>query len=270
LGPAMAAWLGGPDRLHVPFVVAACLSAGSMVLSWVLLESGVPKAQGPADAAAAPGGKRPGVFDMTTYLEYFRRPVLGSLYLQFFCFAFAFSAFMSGFALFARPRLGWTAREVGYLFAYSGVLGIILQGGVLERLVKRFGEPRLVVTGFIAVVIAYVTLGFAVTVSILVVAATISTFGNGVLRPVVTSQITQHVGRHEQGLALGISGSLNSLALTIAPPIGGYLLDHNLLVGWTLVPAIAAAVGLIAALRRRPAAAAPTVAAGPAESTISS
>lgn len=254
-GPAMAGLLGGPGRLHVPFVVAACLSAGSMVLSWVLLEPGVPKTQ--AAAVAAPGGKRPGVFDLATYGEYFRRPGLGSLYLQFFCFAFAFSAFMSGFALFAKPRLGWTAREVGYLFAYSGFLGIILQGGLLARLVKRVGELRLVIAGFIAAVLAYITLGFATTVAILVIAATMSTLGNGVLRPVLTSQITQEVGRHEQGVAIGISGSLSSLALTIAPPIGGFLLDHHHLVGWTLVPAFAAAVGLIAALRRPPAQAAP-------------
>ena len=39
----------------------------------------------------------------------------------------------------------------------------------------------------------------------------------GVLRPVLTSQITQAVGRHEQGTALGISGSLNSLAMVLAP-----------------------------------------------------
>ena len=44
----------------------------------------------------------------------------------------------------------------------------------------------------------------------LVIAATIDGFGNGVLRPVLTSRITQIVGRHEQGVALGISGSLSS------------------------------------------------------------
>ena len=100
-------------------------------------------------------------------------------------------------------------------------------------------------------VIAYALLGFAETLAMLVVSSTISAFGTGVLRPVITSEITQQVGRHEQGVALGISGSLSSLAMTLAPPAGGSLLDHHWLVAWTLVPATAAALGLIVALIRR-------------------
>ena len=92
---------------------------------------------------AGPGGKRPGLFDLDTYLEYFRRPGLGALYLQFFVFCFSFSAFMSGFALFAKSRFHWTSTETGYLFAYAGFLGILLQGGMLGRLVKKYGEAPL-------------------------------------------------------------------------------------------------------------------------------
>jgi MFS family permease len=260
-GPAMGGWLGGYG-LHVPFMVAACLSAGSMICTYTLLEPETPGAKAAegtprATLLVGPGGKRPGVFDLGTYLEYFKRPGLGALYLQFFLFTFAFSAFMSGFPLFAERRFTtaqgrpWTAREVGYLFAYTGFLGIILQGGVLGRLIKRFGEARIALAGFCAVVIAYFALGFAETVVVLVVVSTISAFGNGVLRPVITSLFTQRVGRHEQGVALGISGSLSSLAMTLAPPTGGSLLDHHWLLAWAFVPATAAALGLIVALGSR-------------------
>lgn len=289
-GPALAGWLGHyglhgavpkGESGELPFLVAAGLSAISMVCSYTLLEPGVsapqsaaPPAPSAGDAApvlrpaAAPGGQRPGVFQLSIYLDFFRRPGLGSLYLQFFLFTFSFSAFMSGFALFAERRFAtgaghfWTSREVGYLFAYSGFLGIILQGGLIGRLVKRFGEPKLALAGFISVVVAYVALGFidVPPLAPLLVVTGISAFGNGVLRPVLTSKITQQVGRHEQGAAIGISGSLNSLAMTIAPPIGGSLLglagpvdhiDRTWLVAWTLVPATAAAIGLIAAVVAR-------------------
>jgi MFS transporter, DHA1 family, tetracycline resistance protein len=265
-GPAMAGWLQG-YALYVPFVVAACLSAGSMLASYTLLEPDKPAAAAGTDdgsgSPAAPGGKRPGLFDLSTYMEFFRRPGLGATYLQFFCFAFAFSAFMSGFALFAERRLHWTAREVGFLLAYTGFLGIILQGGVLGRLVKRFHELPLVIAGFISVIVSYVVLGVTGTLWLLLVVSALSAFGNGVLRPAITSLITQQVGRHEQGVAIGISGSLNSLAMTVAPPIGGMLIGHHVassgagvldqpwLIAWTLVPAVAATVGLIAALVQR-------------------
>ncbi|HET7499555.1 MAG TPA: MFS transporter [Kofleriaceae bacterium] len=276
-GPAMAGWLSGYG-LHVPFLIAACLSVGSMVCTYTLLEpgrptppaveataatraatlaAGVAAVAGSVTASSGPGGQRPPVFDLAVYLEYFRRPGLGALYLQFFLFTFSFSAFMSGFALFAERRfttsagLPWTSREVGYLFAYTGLLGIILQGGVLGRLVKRLGELRVTLAGFVATVIAYFVLGFAATLAVIVVVATIAAFGNGVLRPVITSLITQGVGRHEQGVAIGISGSLSSLAMTIAPPTGGTLLDRHWLMAWALVPTIAAALGLIVAVVHR-------------------
>ena len=259
-GPAMAGWLSVYGD-HVPFIVAACLSASSMVCTYVLLEPGVaPAVEGvatgtgaPAAAPAAPGGKRPAVFDLKVYVAFFGRVGLGSLYLQFFAFAFAFSAFMSGFALFAERRFtvdgkAWTAHEVGLLFAFSGLLGIILQGGILGRLVKKLGEVKVALAGFAAAAVAYVALGFIASLGALLVVTAVSAFGNGVLRPVITSQLTQRVGRQEQGVAIGISGSLNSLAMTVAPPIGGLLITHGWLVAWALVPALAASVGLITAL----------------------
>jgi DHA1 family tetracycline resistance protein-like MFS transporter len=251
-GPGLGGWLGGAYGMHVPFIVSACLSALSMVCTYTILPRDLPP-QAEGAAAAGPGGRRPSAFDFNTYAEYFRRPGLASVYVRFFLFTFAFSAFTSGFALFAEQRFGWKARDTGYLFTYAGFVGIILQGGVIGRLVKRYGEVKLGLAGFIAAVIGYVMLGFAETVAMLLVVATINGFGNGVLRPVLTSQITQAVGRHEQGVALGISGSLSSLAMTMAPPTGGAMLDQHWTLAWALVPAGVAAIGLFASLvRKRP------------------
>ncbi len=145
-------------------------------------------------------------------------------------------------------RWPWTAHEVGLLFMFSGFLGILLQGGLIGRLVKRFGEPPLIVAGFAAASLGYVMLGLAYTVTILLLVAVCSAFGNGVLRPVITSRITQVAGRHEQGVAIGISGSLSSFAMMLAPPTGGALIDHHHLLGWALVPASVTALGLLISL----------------------
>lgn len=246
IGPALGGWLG-QYGLHLPFLVAACLSAVSMACTYFLLTNDPPP-QKADPVAELPGGKRPGLFDLETYKEYFRRPQLASLYVQFFMFTFAFSVFTSGFALFAERRFNWTTREIGFLFMYGGFLGIILQGGLLGRLVKKFGEAKLVIAGFASMIVGYAMLGFAETLGFLIVTATISSFGNGVLRPVLTSRITQAVGRHEQGVAIGISGSLSSVALTLSPPTGGYMIGHMWLLAWALIPAAFAAMGLVVAL----------------------
>src|SRR5690606_34021464 len=72
--------------MHVPFLAAAALSLTSIVATATLLRAEPP----PAHAAEGPlpGGRRPSALDVKTYLEYFRRPRLGRLYLQFFLFSF--------------------------------------------------------------------------------------------------------------------------------------------------------------------------------------
>jgi DHA1 family tetracycline resistance protein-like MFS transporter len=253
-GPALGGWLGKAYGMHMPFVVAACLSLTSILATYTLLPKDAPKLDRPPAGDAGPGGRRPGAFDVRTYAEYFRRPGLLPLYAQFFLFSFAFSCFFSGFALYAERKFTtadgkpWGSADVGYLFAYTGLLGIILQGGLLGRIVKRFGELNLTIAGFLSCAVAYATVGLAHTLPPLLVGATISAFGNGVLRPVITSRLTQSVGRHEQGVAIGISGSLSSMAMAMAPPTGGVMLEGHWLVAWALVPATVVTLGLLVTL----------------------
>ncbi len=322
LGPGLGGVLSKAYGPHMPFIVAACLSATSMLATYLLLHEDK-KPGSSAEGPQGPGGKRPGPFDIKTYLEYFRRPGLGTIYLQFFLFSFAFSCFMSNFALFSERRFTvghdisriadqpcllraddklelpgarrgelrigdeplvydkqwvivdentielrgdacaridtakitgrfpWSAHEVGLLFVFSGVLGILLQGGLLGRLVRKFGEAKLAIMGFIASALGYALLGFTYSIGLLLVVAALNSFGNGVLRPALTSQLTQLVGREEQGVALGISGSLSSLAMMMAPPTGGVLLNHEWLLAWAMIPATVATLGIVAAVVNR-------------------
>jgi MFS family permease len=267
-GPAISGAMAGIS-LGAPFLAAAAMSATSIVCTYTLLPREKPPGAEPAPAPAdpnappPPAGRRVSVFDWRVYAEYFRRPGFAGLCAQFFLFQFAFSCFTQNFALFAERRftrdgIPWGPAEVGYLFAYTGFLGIILQGGLIGRLVKRFGEARLIVSGFMTTAIAYAALGWTFALPFLLCVATVSAFGNGVLRPTITSRITQSVGRHEQGVALGISQSLASVAMTLAPPTGGFLIDHVWLKPWTIVCAAVSALGLIAASTTSVPAPAPT------------
>lgn len=161
-----------------------------------------------------------------------------------------FACFTSGFAMFAERTFTWqgkpfTPREIGYLFAYTGFLGIVLQGGLISRLARRFGEPKLVYAGFVTLCLSYIGLSLAHTVPALVAVATISSFGNGVMRPSLSSLISQVSQRHEQGVVLGLSQSLHSLAALVAPPLAGLLIEKSLLPQWAWLAALAASFGLL-------------------------
>ena len=79
--------------------------------------------------------------------------------------------------------------------------------------------------------------------------ATVVTSIGGLVRPTLTSMITQEASREEQGVVLGLTQSLTSVAQICAPPLGGYLIERGLLTGWGLVAAAVAALGLALAYR---------------------
>jgi DHA1 family tetracycline resistance protein-like MFS transporter len=235
---------------QAPIWLAAALSATSILCTLTLLPGGKPPAH-PSGEAEGPGGRRVSILAWQSYAEYFSRPVLGGLLGQFFCYVFCFSTFTSGFALFAERKFLWDGhpygpREIGYLLAYSGFLGIILQGALIGRLVRRFGEAKLIVAGFGSLVVGYVALGLVTTLGPLLVVTTISSFGNGVLRPTLTSLVSQRAGRHEQGAVLGLNQSMNSVAQIMAPTVAGLLIGSQQLFLWAAVASAAAFVGLVA------------------------
>jgi len=243
IGPALTGLLAGHYGHTAPIYLAAAMSAVSILCTATLLKSGGP----PRTLASA---DRWAALRWRTYAQYFARPALRPLLLQFLFFMLSFSTFISGFALFAERRFEWNGRpfgprEIGYMFGFVGLLGIILQGLLIGRLVKRFGEVALAAAGFAALVAGYLTLGLATGVALLVIVAVVSGFGNGVLRPALTSLITHQAGQHEQGVVLGITQSLSSLAAIGAPIVAGLLIERQLLTEWAWVSAAMAAGGLL-------------------------
>jgi len=240
IGPAISGFLS-TFGYQYPVFAAAALSATSIFCTYFLL---------PGAPVVAESGRRLRVLDWGNYVTYFRRPALAQLLWQFFAFAFAFAIFMSGFALFAERRFTWNGhpfgvKEVGYTFAYVGFLGIILQGGLIGRLVRRFGETRLVSWGFFTATVGFALIGFSYRLPSLLVASTLSSFGTGTLRPALTSLITQRAGREEQGVVLGLTQSLMSVSQIVAPVIAGFLIDRELLTTWAVVGAAVTAVGFV-------------------------
>ena len=265
IGPGASGYLTSHFGYHIPILCAAALSLLSILGTTFLLPAVPPHPEGMQPATAqqeleapiAPGGKRLRILDWGTYLRYFRRPALSGLLLEFFLFSFAFATFTSGFALFAERRFTWHGaafgpKEVGYVFMYSGFLGIVVQGSMRQgALVRRVGEVRLVTLGFMAGALGYGLLGVSFGVAALLVAASFASFGNGVLRPALTSLITQQVSRGEQGLVLGLNQSLLSIAQIVGPAIAGALIDRGHLTLWALWASAILGFALVLNLRAR-------------------
>lgn len=256
VGPAISGYLA-QFGYQAPIFAACALSFTSIVCTFFLLPRREVIHQHNEEAEVAlPGGKRLSLFSWGEYARFFKEPVVARLLMRWMLFSLSFATFMSGFALFAERRYQWNGqtlgpREVGYIFAFFGFLGIIMQGGLVGRMVKRLGEERVVMLGFLGTFLGYGALALTHTVAAMLwVLGASSVLGAG-LRPALTSLITQKAGRREQGIIIGLTQSLTSVAQIVAPLVGGVLIQEGLLSAWTLWAAALAGAALFIRLPRR-------------------
>jgi multidrug resistance protein len=241
VGPGISGYLA-TFNYQYPIFAAAGLSLTSILCTYFLLPS-----QAPQEGA---GDRKLTILAWGRYAEFFKRPELARLLCQFFAFTFGFALFISGFPLFAERRFMWNGkpfgpREVGYVYAYVGFLGIILQGGLIGRLVKKFGEEKLARASFLLTAVGLGMMGFTYGIPLLLVVAAFAGIGSGGLRPALTSLITQRAARTEQGAVLGLTQSLMSVSQITAPLLAGVLINHHWLEAWALVGAVVSVVGLM-------------------------
>ncbi|MGA8596322.1 MAG: MFS transporter [Bryobacteraceae bacterium] len=247
VGPGISGYLATFNFIY-PIIAAAVLSALSIVCTYFLLPRREPVHE-ENDANPGPAGKRLPLLDWKGYAKYFAEAPMRRLLIQWFLFAFSFSSFVSVFALFAERRYFWHGhpfgvREVGYLFAFSGLLGIIMQGGLVGRMVKWLGETKVVRLGFLTSAIAYAAIGFTYRIWDLLVVQTFSSIGGAGLRPALTSVITQKAERRETGVVIGLTQSLTSIAQITAPVIAGKLIELHQLTLWAIVSGVVAFAAL--------------------------
>ena len=245
IGPAISGFLAKYDYRD-PIFAAAVLSATSIAATYFLL----PRAEAAGSGGEGPGGKRLSLLQWREYARYFNDPALAPRLWEFLTFAFSFAMFTAGLPLFAERRLNFGPSQLGYVWAYAGFLGIFLQGPGLGRMVKRFGESRLSKIGFGAYAVGYSIMAVSTSVTMVVIATTVLSLGSFV-RPTLTSLITQATPRDEQGVVLGLTQSLTSIAQISGPPLAGILIQEKFLTGWGLLTAAVSLLGLVLATRAR-------------------
>jgi MFS transporter, DHA1 family, tetracycline resistance protein len=240
IGPAATSFIAAAFGDRAAILAAAGLSFLSIVTTLLLLPMHPQRpAPEPGDAPAQ-STRRPSPFDLTAFANFFKRPELAPLLWQYFAFSLSFSFFMGGFALFAERRFMFGTKEVSYVLTYAGFLGVIVQGGLLQRLIKLLGETKLAFIGFAATVLSQVLLGAAYSIPMLYLSTTVLSAA-GFLRPVLSSLISRRTGPHEQGAVIGVTQSLMSVSQIIGPLTASWMIGQG---GWWVGGSAFAAAGI--------------------------
>ncbi len=123
------------------------------------------------------------------------------------------------FSLFCGDHLHYTQAQIGYAFAYVGVIGVIVQGGLLRRLLKRDIEKQLAVSGALILALSLWMLPRSNTTSAFLGATALLALGNGLLVPTLTGMVSRHIHGSAQGRVLGLSSGVGSLGRWLGPLI---------------------------------------------------
>ncbi len=208
LGPAIGALLVqiGP---WAPGAAAATTS----LIAFVLVYFKLPETLDPTAGAAA--RKRP--LNLASLVRALSHPLVGFCLVIVFCVIFAFSNFEVTFAQFAKLRFDLDISRIGLLFVYAGVLGAIVQGGLVGRLSKRFGEARLVVFGTFASFVALGFLPYSKGLTGVFVWLALLALGQGLASPSLSALTSKLVDSDEIGGVMGVYQSFSSLARIIGP-----------------------------------------------------
>jgi MFS transporter, DHA1 family, tetracycline resistance protein len=199
-----------------PALFGAALSLGNFTAAWFLL----PETLKPEHRAIERMGR----------LEALRgalaRPHLPLLLLIGFLVIAAFSSFEATFALFAERRFAFNAATIGYVFAFIGVILVIVQGVLVGRVVKVLGEHHIVPISLGLVAIGLLMIPATRTVSALLMSQAVMAIGMGFNSPALLALISRFSAAEDQGGVLGLTQSLNSLARIVGPIWGGFAFDR--------------------------------------------
>jgi DHA1 family tetracycline resistance protein-like MFS transporter len=205
---------------HTPFFFVSALAFTNAVLLYFILPES--RKSGESEPIEKRGNRFGELF------ESFADSRFGIVTLLYFLLVVAFSIMTTVFVQYTSFRFGYTPEQNGYLFAFIGVLAIILQGGVFARLVEKFGETRLVVIGSVLLAGSFFAVPFVGPetggLTALLIGIAFFSIGNSLSSPALTSLASKEAPEESQGKTLGILQSAASLARAIGPALSAFLL----------------------------------------------
>lgn len=218
---------------NVPFLFAGSLAFLNVILLYFTLPETVTRDH-PARVSAASGRGWKQVVDA------FRQPELAYVLAIYFLSIVAFSIMTTVFALFMMFRLGYDPWHSGWIFAFVGIVSAVVQGGLIGRLVKRFGEPTLVIVGgflFTVSLFASPFVGPAIGLLGILGVGALSSIGNALSAPSLTSLGSKSASASEQGSVLGVMQSVASLARAVGPSVAAVIIYSTAAhIGYDLKP----------------------------------
>ena len=152
--------------------------------------------------------------------EVLSRRHLRPLLLADFVYWSSFALCTTTFALFASRRFGFDVTHTGYVLAAFGLLGALVQGGLVGKVAGALGVLRTLLIGLVIAAIGWLLVAFSTTVTMFLLALIPAGVGVGLCNATIVTLISHSGSKDEQGTVQGAAGALESLGRAIGPVWG--------------------------------------------------
>ncbi len=216
VGPAIGGLLA-PHGETTPFWVAL----GMALINALLVLSLLPETRKRQESELAPR-EGPGML-LSGWGKATRHKAILNLVLVNLLFTLAFTGMETVFPLLTQKNFGWSALQNGYVFTYVGVIIVLMQGGLVRQLVKRFGERNLMLAGLALLGLGLLLLIWSANLALLLLSVGILSIGDGAVTPTSSAVLSLISPENEQGETLGLAQGIGGLGRTCGPLLAGAL-----------------------------------------------
>jgi DHA1 family tetracycline resistance protein-like MFS transporter len=213
VGPVSAGFLM-KHGLSFPFFVATAIEGFNIVFTAALLPSRLKQGtrsktslRQSLNAANVPGVRR----------------VLVRQFLAIFAIVF----FLANFSLYLHHVLHSAVTQVGWLLSAAGGVGGAALILVVSPLAARIGDRSVAQIGLLLSFVAYGMLSFVNGLAVFFVVLVVWAVGSSMVEPTLTALLSVRAKQSERGAIMGVSDSINSLAMILGPAMGSAIVGYN-------------------------------------------
>lgn len=215
IGPAIGGLCVGLG-LQTVGLIAAGFSILDLILTLFLLPE--PKNRSSAGNERFGGG-------IGFYFECIANPKLTTSLAIFFLSTFAFANMEATLVLLTQKQFNFTPQQNSLMFTYIGLLIVLVQGGLIHRLSKKYGEKKLISVGALLTAAGLLLTPIS-NLYILYGALALLAFGQGMNTPANQSMLSKLAPQDKVGGVMGVGQSLSTLGRILGPAIGCFIFER--------------------------------------------
>ncbi|MBT2569986.1 MFS transporter [Planococcus sp. ISL-110] len=208
--------------LKLPFLVSALVSLGAVLFSVIWL-----KEHDVTDADPALAAKLTDEESMftkigrSTKMPYFI-PLIITLVMSF-----GLLAYESVVGLYLDNQFDSTAKDIAFMITATGVVSVIVQLFIVDRIVRRYGEVAILISFLGVAAFGFLMSLFAGSYAMFFAVSLVIFLATSILRPVLNTLISK-MADGEVGFAMGMNNAYMSIGNVIGPLLAGVLYDINI------------------------------------------